>query len=355
MELLSAMAAGGHDRVLAVQDRDTGLCAWIALHHLRRGPAYGGIRVWSYRSEQEALRDALRLAQAMTYKCVLADVPGGGGKTVVLADRFRDRREAMEALGDAIESLAGAYQAGPDVGFTPDDDAALHRRTRHIATFGGEQGSGGVRSAGEATAEGAEWGIRAALAHLGTDELDGVRVALQGLGSVGRALARRLLAAGAEVCGADPDPVAVEAAEALGVRVVQPAVILDQPCDVLAPCALGGVVHDLTLSRLRTRVLAGVANNVLSHAGQAERLQQRGILFVPDFVLNAGALIEGSGHARTGRTDWSEELQGIGRTVGQVLRRAEAEKRSTVETALLMAQERLAEERSASAERGADA
>ena len=341
MELLSAMAAGGHDRVLAVQDRASGLNAWIALHRLRRGPAYGGIRVWSYRSEQEALRDALRLAQAMTYKCVLADVPGGGGKTVVLADRIRDRAQAMEALGDAIESLGGAYQAGPDVGFTPDDDAALHRRTAHVACFGGEQGSGGVRSAGEATAEGAEWGIRAALAHLGTDSLDGVHVALQGLGSVGRALARRLLAAGAQVSAADTDPVAVEAGEALGIRIVDPIAILDTECDVLAPCALGGVVHDLTVTRLRTRVLAAVANNVLSSRTQAERLQERGILFVPDFVLNAGALIEGSGHARTGRTDWSAELRGIGATVSKVLRRAEAEKRSTVDAALLMAQELL--------------
>lgn len=335
------MAASGHDRVLAVQDRASGLSGWIALHQMRRGPAYGGVRVWSYRSEEEALRDALRLAQAMTYKCVLAGVPGSGGKTVVMADRLHDRERAMMALGEIIESLGGAYRAGPDVGFTAEDDAALKRTTSHVASFGGETGLGGVRTAGEATAEGAEWGIRAALAHLGTDTLEGVTVALQGVGAVGRALARRLLNAGAQVMGSDPDSIAASTAAEMGVEVVDPDGLLDVECDVLAPCALGGVLHDLSIPRLRTRVVAGVANNVLAAPSHADRLAERGILFVPDFVLNAGALIEGSGHANTGRRDWSEALKGIGATVSAVLRRAEAESRSTVEAALLTAQERI--------------
>jgi leucine dehydrogenase len=341
MDLLASMMLAGHDRVMAVQDRNSGLNAWIALHQMRRGPAYGGVRVWHYRGEDEAMRDALRLAQAMTYKCVLAGVPGSGGKTVVMVDRLRDREQAMVVLGQVIESLGGAYQAGPDVGFTAADEAALRRSTTHVASFGGETGLGGVRTAGEATAEGAEWGIRAALAHLGTDTLEGATVALQGVGAVGRALARRLLAAGVRVIAADPDSVAAAAAADMGVEMVDPDGLLDVECDVLAPCALGGVLHDISIPRLRTRVVAGVANNVLAAPSHADRLGERDILFVPDFVLNAGALIEGSGYARTGRRDWSEALQGIGTTVSAVLRRADAESRSTVEAALLTAQERI--------------
>lgn len=353
MDLLASMAATGHDRVLAVQDRASGLNAWIALHRTALGPAYGGVRVLSYRSEQEALRDALRLAEAMTYKCVLAGVPGSGGKTVVMSDRLHDRPAAMAKLGEIIESLGGIYQAGPDVGFGADDDAALRSTTQYIACFGGETGMGGVRTAGEATAEGAEWGIRAALAHLGTDDLGGATVAVQGLGAVGLALSRRLIAAGATVVGSDPDEAAAERAIGLGVRVVEPETIFDEPCDVLSPCALGGVIHDLTLSRIRAKVVAGAANNVLATPLHAERLRERGVLFVPDFVLNAGALIEGSGYARTGETDWSEALRGIGTTVAEVLRRAESEQRSTVETAQIIARERV-QARTAAAERTAN-
>ncbi|MHC4380835.1 MAG: Glu/Leu/Phe/Val dehydrogenase dimerization domain-containing protein, partial [Planctomycetota bacterium] len=306
MELLSTMARGGHDRVLAVSDADSGLRAWIALHHLGRGPAYGGIRVWSYRTESDALADALRLSKAMTYKCILAGVQGGGGKTVVLADPLVDRPAAMERLGREIEALGGAYQTGPDAGFTEEDRVALARGTGNLAHF---HGCGQMRSAGEATAEGAEWGIRAALAHLGVEDLSQVTLAIQGLGSVGGALARRFVSAGARVLGADISEAACEAAEADGVELFSPSQLFEEECDVLAPCALGGTVHDLSISRMRTKIVAGVANNVLGHPQQAELLRARDILFLPDFVLNAGALIEGAGNGQTGKEDWSKELQ----------------------------------------------
>ncbi len=332
------MARGGHDRVLAIADAASGLRAWIALHHLGRGPAYGGIRVWNYRTEADALSDALRLARAMTFKCVLAGVQGGGGKTVVLANHLLNRPAAMEALGREIENLGGAYLTGPDAGFTEEDRVALMRATQHMAHF---QGSGQRRSAGEATAEGAEWGIRAALNHLGCTDMSQITIAIQGLGSVGGALAHRFLKLGARVLGSDIQESAAQSAAKMGVELVDPSEIFAVPCDVLAPCALGGTVHDLSISRMQTRVVAGVANNVLGHDQQAELLREHGILFLPDFVLNAGALIEGSGYARTGREDWSQELQGIGRTISEILLRSDAEDLSTMEVAVQLAQERV--------------
>lgn len=341
MELLDLMARGGHDRVVAVSDTDTGLRAWIALHHLGRGPAYGGIRVWSYRTESDALGDALRLSRAMTFKCVLAGVQGGGGKTVVMADELLDRPAAMERLGREIEALAGAYQTGPDAGFTESDREALSRGTGHLAHF---HGNATMRSAGEATAEGADWGIQAALRHLGQTDLSEVTLAIQGLGSVGGALARRYLGYGAKVYGADISEEAAAAAEADGVELLHPSKLFQVECDVLAPCALGGTVHDLSISQMQTKVVAGVANNVLGHQAQAELLRERGIVFLPDFVLNAGALIEGSGFGQTGKEDWSQEIRRIGDTIATILQRSDAEKASTMVVAKEMAVERVEQE-----------
>lgn len=338
MELLDLMARGGHDRVIAVSHEASGLRAWIALHHLAHGPAYGGIRVWGYRTEADALSDALRLSRSMTFKCVLAGVHGGGGKTVVMANHLIDRPAAMQILGREIEALGGSYLTGPDAGFTEEDRKALLQSTEHMAHF---QGCGQQRSAGEATAEGAEWGIRAALRHLGMNDLSTVTLAIQGLGAVGGSLARRFLKHGARVLGADISEQACDAAAADGVELISPSELFEVECDVLAPCALGGTVHDLSISRMRTKVVAGVANNVLGHAQQAELLRARGILYLPDFVLNAGALIEGAGFGRTGRKDWSVELQNIGVTIAEILQRSEALDLSTRNVAVEMAKERV--------------
>jgi|FLOH01.1.fsa_nt_gi leucine dehydrogenase len=330
------MARGGHDRVIAVQHEASGLRAWIALHHLGYGPAYGGIRVLSYRTENDALHDALRLSRAMTLKCVLAGVKGGGGKVVVMAQHLINRVEAMKQLGREVEALGGVYQTGPDAGFTAADGEALRSTTVHTAQF---FSGGKLRSGGEATAEGVMQGVRAALDFLGTPEMQGITVAIQGLGSVGMAVAKLCLQAGARVIGADINEEVATTAAALGVEIVAPAKILEVPCDVLAPAALGGTIHDLSIARMETRIVAGVANNVLGHAQQAELLRQRGIIFLPDFVLNAGALIEGSGFLVSGREDWSEELRGIGTTITEILRRAQREQSSTLAIAETMALE----------------
>lgn len=341
MELLEWMARGGHDRVIAVQDELSGLRAWIALHNTRRGPAFGGIRVFRYRSEGDAAQDALRLSRAMTFKCVLAGIQGGGAKTVVLADRLIDRPHAMAALGRQIESLGGIYRCGPDFGFTDGDRVALARETRWLAHDGG----GDLRPAGEATAEGAVWGIKAALEYRrGKASLTGVRVAVQGLGSVGLHLCRRLLDAGARPIGADTDRDACERARELGVEIVDTGRIYEVDADVFAPCALGGTLHDVTIQRLSAGIVAGCANNVLARSENATLLKRRGILYVPDFVLNAGALIEGAGYERTGRTDWSTELRQIADTVLQVLQRSDRDGCSTDEAAVHMAREVLSSE-----------
>lgn len=338
---MEAMARSGHERVVAALDERSGLRAWIALHNTRRGPTYGGIRIWRYRDEEEAAADALRLSRAMTWKCVLAGVAGGGAKTVVMGDRILDRPAAMAALGRHIESLGGVYRAGPDIGFTEADRRALAAETRWLAHHGDR-----LRPAGEATAEGAEWGLRAALrAVRGSDALRGVTVAVQGLGSVGLALARRLLAAGARVIGADTNPEAAQEAAVAGVEVVDAGRIHEVEADVFAPCALGGTLHDVSIPRLSGKVVAGCANNVLARPEHAHLLQRRGVLYVPDFVLNSGALIEGAGYERTGRTDWSAELRRIGETVAAVIQRARSEHVTTVEAALRMAQEILDRER----------
>ncbi len=342
MELLQWMSAGDCERMVAVQDRASGLRAWIALHHTERGPAYGGVRIWRYRSEGAAAADALRLAQAMTYKCVLAGVPGGGAKTVVLADYLHDRPAAMEALGREIEKLGGIYRTGPDVGFTEADGIALGRGTQWLAH---KEVRPGLRSAGEATADGVLWGVKAVLSHLGSHDLDGARVSVQGLGSVGLVLSRLLIDAGASVLASDLSETACVEAKKLGVEIVDPSQIFDVEADVFAPCAMGGVLHDLSIQRLRVRAVAGAANNPLARDDHARLLAEREIVFVPDFVVNAGALIEGAGHEACGRTDWGDELHNIGVTVSSVLHSAEAEGRNPLEAARHMAEEILEAEK----------
>lgn len=327
--------------MVMVQEPLSGLQAILALHATDRGPAFGGVRVLAYRSEEDALADALRLSRAMTYKCALAGVPGGGGKAVVLADRILNRRDAMEALGREVEQLGGAFYTAGDLGCTATDHAALQRTTQYVAHRGPEVG---MRSLGEATADGGYWGLRAAAAYrFDSDDLSERHILVQGAGAVGGPLVAQLLREGARVTVSDPDPGAAEAARARGATVVDPQIIFDIEADIFCPCALGGVLHEVTIRRLRCSMVAGLANNVLAHEDLSANLQQRGILLVPDFVLNAGALIEGAGHGLTGRTEWSEELRGIGSTVQRVLERAERMAVPPTEAAYDLAREVLAE------------
>jgi len=291
VHLLDAMRREGFEEVVALSDPDSGLRAFLGIHDTARGPAFGGIRRWAYRNEHQALGDCLRLARAMSHKCALLDLPGGGAKVVFLDGEVSDREAAYRALGRAVERMAGRYYTGPDVGTGERELAWVASETRY-ATDPGPDGPGEL---GAATAEGVFRGMEACLEHLdGEVDWGRRRVVIQGLGDVGVRLARLLVEQGAEVRAAEIDPERASAAlEQLDIELLEAGTELSQPCDVFAPCAMGGVLHDLSLERLDCRVIAGSANNVLVRSLHGERLAARDVLYAPDVVLTAGALIRG--------------------------------------------------------------
>jgi glutamate dehydrogenase/leucine dehydrogenase len=286
------MAAGGYEILLHGHDAATGLRALIAVHDTTLGPALGGVRMRHYACESDAIDDVLRLAEAMTYKAALAGLRLGGGKAVVLAEPPpRDRAAAFRALGRVIERLGGAYIATEDMGTTTADLAEVRRQTQHGVGLPESEGGGGDPS--PTTAFGVLQGMRAVLSALGEgDSFHGRRIAVQGVGKVGLALVGLLSELGAVVTVADTDEGRVaEATNRYGATAVAPEEILFQPVEILSPCAAGGALCRATLPSLRCRAVVGGANNQLATAADAEELARRGILYAPDFVVNAGGLI----------------------------------------------------------------
>jgi leucine dehydrogenase len=292
MKLESAARLDEHEQIVLCQDPESGLEALIAVHDTTRGPAVGGCRMWPYASQSQALDDVLRLSRSMSHKSAMADLRLGGGKAVIIGDPRVDKCEALlRAFGRFVNELGGRYLVGEDVGISVDDVDLIGKETRYVVGRSRASGSSGDPS--PMTARGVFVGMRAALAHRsGSDSLEGVRVAVQGLGHVGGQLCRLLARAGAELCVADlhSERAACVAAE-LGARQVDADEILFQPVDVLAPCALGAVLNDDTIPRLRAGIVAGAANNQLAEARHGDQLHERGILFAPDFVINAGGII----------------------------------------------------------------
>ena len=269
-------------------DPQTGLKAIIAIHNSRLGPALGGCRYLSYVDEQSAIEDALRLAKGMSYKAALAGVAHGGGKAVIIRPGHVDNRGALfEAFGRFIETLNGHYITAMDSGTSSADMDCIAQHTQHVTSTTAEG------DPSPHTAMGVFAGIRAtAMARLGGDNLEGLRVAIQGLGNVGYALAEQLHAAGAELLVSDLDMGRVQlAVEQLGAHPVASEALLTTPCDILAPCGLGGVLNRETAGHLRCSAVAGAANNQLASSDVADTLQARGILYAPDYVINAGGLI----------------------------------------------------------------
>ena len=319
MRITELSTDSGHERVLLGEDGAAGYRAIIAIHSTRLGPAVGGTRLWRYASREAALADALRLAQGMSYKNAVAGLPMGGGKAVIMADGPVERERLFAAHGRFVETLGGRYITAEDVGTSHEDMAIVRRETRHVA---------GLRDPSPITARGVFRALLAAARHRwGGEDLAGRTVALQGCGHVGSALARTLAGAGARLVVCDVDPgCARRCAAETGASVIAAAAIHAAAADVFAPCALGGILNERTIPRLRCEIVVGAANNQLECPGDADRLAARGILYVPDYVANAGGVIDGARDI----CGWDEPrvnaaVEGICDTVREIFALAAAE------------------------------
>lgn len=339
MTELTDIRVDGYERVLRFRNEANGLRGFLALHDMSVGPACGGIRLWRYASEEAALRDALRLARAMTYKAITAELPCGGGKAVVeLHDNMR-RREAFESLGEIVDGLRGGFLTGPDAGVTEADLAAAASKSRYIM----HETTPGVGDLSHYTALGVWHGMRACLEFTG---LRAARVAVQGVGSVGISLARILREQGMELLVADLNATRAEqAARELGARVVAPEEILNAPCDVLAPCALGEVVSVETAAKIQARIVCGSANNVLASDDAGDALARRGIIYAPDYLVNAGALVRGVDYGVHKQPDSFATVARIYDRMRRVLKLARERGVSTARVADSLAEEALQERR----------
>ncbi len=282
-----------HEALHFVTDETTGLRAIIAMHSTHLGPAAGGTRFWHYSDDADALTDALRLSRGMSYKNSMAGLPLGGGKAVVLADSSRTKTpEMLAAFASAVDSLGGKYVTAEDVGMSVSDMIEISKKTKYVAGLpvGGGQVGG---DPGPHTSLGVFLGIKAAVKRaLGKDNLDGLHIALQGAGSVAGGVARQAAAEGARLSIADVDQARAEALAAeTGGTVVSPGDLLSLEADVVSPCALGAILTEESIAHLKTPIVAGGANNQLATAEDGKRLQARGILYAPDYVINAGGII----------------------------------------------------------------
>jgi leucine dehydrogenase len=289
MELFDKLAEMGHEEVAMGSDSESGYRGIVAIHSTRLGPALGGTRFWSYATDEEAITDALRLSRGMTYKNAVAGLNLGGGKSVIIGDNRTTNREAIfRAHGRLVESLGGKYITAEDVGTSTSDMDFVHLETNHVAGLAGKSGD-----PSPVTAHGVFRAIQAsAKERWGSDDLTGKAVAIQGCGSVGRFLAGELHDAGAKLIVTDIDPArAKRVASETGATVVDPDAIYDVAADIFAPCALGGIINDETIPKLKVEIVAGGANNQLLEERHGDALEERGILYAPDYVANAGGVI----------------------------------------------------------------
>jgi len=343
MEIFEEIKRRGHEQILFHYDRASGLKAIIAIHNTTLGPALGGCRMLPYQTEEAALEDALRLSEGMTYKAAAAGLDFGGGKTVIIGDPLKDKSEALfRALGRFIETLKGRYLTGEDVGTTEEDFVWARRETRYVV--GLPPAYGGSGDTGDNTARGVIQAMRAALMHrYGSPDLQGRRIAVQGLGKVGYHVVRRAIEAGARVIAADINPHVVgRVASAWGIEATDPWAVVETPCDIFAPCALGNVITERTVSALQCQVVAGSANNQLADDRLADDLAARGILYAPDFIANAGGLIQVADEIRGYHEERvHHQIDGIYDVLLEIFRKAEASGRSTVAVAVDEARRRL--------------
>lgn len=349
MTLFDSPAFEGHEGVHAFFDEKTGLKSIIAVHSTARGPAAGGCRMWPYASAELALEDALRLSRAMSYKNAMADLDLGGGKSVIIGDSRTQKTPALfEAFGRAVEDVGGKYWTAEDVGVSPADLMSARKHTRYVAGLEGHPAASGDPS--PVTAEGIFRGVKLSVRRALNRELDGVTVAIQGVGHVGAYLAEKLHAAGAKLILTDVNEEALrEVAGRTNAMVVAPAAIFDTDAEVFAPCALGGAINADTLPRLKAKVIAGGANNQLASPEIGRAVFERGMLYAPDYVINGGGIInvaaEIRGLERGEAFDpaWvATKLDRLMLTLEEVMDRSRQENRPTHEVANEMARARIA-------------
>ncbi|HEX2042745.1 MAG TPA: Glu/Leu/Phe/Val dehydrogenase dimerization domain-containing protein [Acidimicrobiales bacterium] len=347
MDVFDRIGGDEYEQVVYCHDRSTGLRAIIAIHSTRLGPALGGTRFHPYASEDAALTDVLRLARGMTYKAAAAGLDLGGGKAVIIGDPYVDKSEAMlRAYARYVDGLGGRYVTAEDVGTTQADMDLIRRETRFVTGSSEELGGSGDPSA--ATAYGVLWGMKAVARHLwGDTSLAGRHVVISGVGKVGSILARHLVEEQARVSVADVDPDRVaEAVAALAVEAVAAETAHRTPCDIYSPCALGAVLNASTIPELRCAAVVGAANNQLADTGSAKLLDDAGILYAPDYVVNAGGVINIAEElAPTGyhRDRARAAVQRIFDTTTALLARAVADGASTAEAADRLAVQRVEE------------
>lgn len=344
MSVFEHKAFDNHEKVLFAQDDKTGLKAIIAVHSTANGPAIGGCRMWSYADSAEALTDVLRLSQGMSYKNIMADLPLGGGKSVIMKPQGDfDRTALFEAFGRAIDALNGLYYSAEDVGVSPADILNARRETQYVVGL-----PGGTGDPSPVTAKGVFLGVKVAAERaLGSSDLSGVKIAVQGAtGHVGGYLVEHLAEAGAELFLADINEAALtELAGKTGATIVDKDKIYDVDADIFAPCALGAVINETTIDRLKVKAVAGAANNQLATREMGAELQKRGILYAPDYVINAGGIINIMGDLDPKYdTQWVEgKLRALKSTLGEVMDRAESEGKPANVVADKIARERIEE------------
>jgi leucine dehydrogenase len=344
MAIWDSVEFDDHEQVCAFCDPATGLRAIVAIHSTVLGPAAGGTRFKAYATEQDAIDDALRLSKAMSYKSALAGLPTGGGKAVIIGDPATTKTTALlHAYGRFIDRIGHTFATGEDVGMSAKDIETVGEQTRYV---GGT--SAGLGDPSLHTAVGVVHGLRAVIRRrFGKSDFAGIRVAVQGLGAVGYGVAERLRAGGASLVVADLDPVQVErAVEQLQAQVVSSDAILAADVDLLVPCALGGIITRESAQQIRAGAVAGAANNQLASVDAGLALAERGILFAPDYVLNAGGIISGI----TGSPDMpgrpalklgplEVQLARIGDRLEQIFARAEQDGSTPEATAEKLARE----------------
>ena len=331
----------GYERVLFGEDKTVGYRGIIVMHSTARGPAGGGTRFWNYRNDDEALEDALRLARGMTYKSALADLPLGGGKSVIIGDnKTSDREKIFRAHGRFIDTLGGRYMTGEDVGTNPADMEYVRKETTHVAGLHDTSGDPSPK-----TARGVRRAIQAAAQYRWrSKELAGKTVAIQGCGHVGYFLAQELHRAGAHLIVTDIDIQSVQRVVTdFGAIAVMPDEIYSARADIFAPCALGGIINDRTIPQLQAEIVCGAANNQLLEPRHGDLLEQRGILYAPDYAANAGGIINGCCLEILG---WDQpamlkKVDAIYDTILQILQIAEKEHIPSYKAADRLAEQRI--------------